>query len=84
MFIIKIILTPLSGNIESISGVTMWMGKNYSPAIIDGNLPNFTRQYGFENREDIDANKGASIIHSLSKIFENNYSVNWIINPMWL
>lgn len=81
MFIIKLIFTPLS---EACSGLMLWMGKNYKPSVIDGNVQNYTRMYGFEDREDIDRGKVAEIVTSLNKIFDDNYVVTWMVNPIWV
>lgn len=81
MFIIKLIFTPLS---ETYSGMMLWMGKNYKPVVIDGNVQNYTSMYGFEDREDIDRDKVAEIVTSLNKIFNDNYVVTWMINPIWI
>ncbi len=81
MFIIKLIFTPLS---ETYSGMMLWMGKNYKPVVIDGNVQNYTSMYGFEDREDIDRDKVAEIVTSLNKIFDDNYVVTWMVNPIWI
>ena len=81
MFIIKLIFTPLS---ETYSGMMLWMGKNYKPVVIDGNVQNYTSMYGFEDREDIDRGKVAEIVTSLNAIFNDNYVVTWMVNPIWI
>lgn len=81
MFIIKLIFTPLS---ETYNGMMLWMGKNYKPVVIDGNVQNYTSMYGFEDREDIDRCKVAEIVTSLNKIFDDNYVVTWMVNPIWV
>ena len=81
MFIVKLIFTPLS---EMYGGLMLWMGKNYKPVIIDGNVQNYTSLYGFEDRDDIDRGKVADVVTSLNKIFDDNYVVTWMVNPIWI
>lgn len=81
MFIVKLIFTPLS---ERYGGLMLWMGKNYKPVIIDGNVQNYTSLYGFEDRDDIDRGKVADVVTSLNKIFDGNYIVTWMVNPIWV
>lgn len=81
MFIVKLIFTPIS---EMYGGLMLWMGKNYKPVIIDGNVQNYTSLYGFEDRDDIDRGKVADVVASLNKIFYGNYIVTWMVNPIWV
>lgn len=81
MFIVKVIFTPLS---EMCGGLRLWMGKNYKPIIIDGNVQDYTKVFGFEDRDDIDRGKVAEVVKSLNNIFDGNYIVTWMVNPIWV